>query len=88
MKSISEYRSAVLEEEISKELPFEELHVVVLGTGDGDGTFADITEKTGLSLYEGNVVDRVKAAAISDLDNDGDIDIIAGDLGENNGKGI
>ena len=45
MKSISEYRSAVLEEEISKELPFEELHVVVLGTGDGDGTFAGLMEE-------------------------------------------
>jgi hypothetical protein len=43
---------------------------------DGNGTFTDVTEKTGLSLYNDSVVDRVKAAAISDLDNDGDQDMI------------
>lgn len=44
MKSISEYRTAILEEETSV-LSYEELHVVVLGTGDGDGTFAGLMEE-------------------------------------------
>ena len=41
MKTISEYRISPLEEE-AEIVPYNELHVVVLGTGDGDGTFADI----------------------------------------------
>ena len=45
MKSISEYRTSTLEEEVSSELSFEDLHVVVLGTGDGDGTFAGLMEE-------------------------------------------
>ena len=44
MKSISEYRLNPLEEE-AEIVPYNELHVVVLGTGDGDGTFADIVEE-------------------------------------------
>ena len=44
MKTISEYRRNPLEEE-AEIVPYNELHVVVLGTGDGDGTFADIVEE-------------------------------------------
>ena len=43
---------------------------------DGTGSFTDITDTTNLSTYRGSTVDRVKAAAISDLDNDGDQDLI------------
>jgi len=44
MKSISEYRSATLEEETS-ELSYEELHCVVLGTSEGEKTFAGLMEE-------------------------------------------
>jgi len=44
MKSISEYRRSILEEE-TEEISYEELHVVVLGTGEGDNTFAGIMEE-------------------------------------------
>lgn len=45
MKSISEYRNHQLLEEETEVLSYDELHIVVLGTGDGDGTFADIIEE-------------------------------------------
>jgi len=44
MKSISEYRTSLLEEE-SSVLPYEELHCVVLGTGEGEKTFAGLMEE-------------------------------------------
>ena len=44
MKSMSEYRSEPLSENTDV-LAYDELHVVVLGSGDGDGTFADIVEE-------------------------------------------
>lgn len=44
MKSISEYRSSLFEE-VSEELSYDQLHIVVLGTGDGDGTFAGLMEE-------------------------------------------
>lgn len=44
MKSISEYRRSILEEE-TEEISYEELHVVILGTGEGDHTFAGIMEE-------------------------------------------
>jgi len=45
MKSISEYRSSILEEEVGSELGFDELHCVVLGTGEGEKTFAGLMEE-------------------------------------------
>jgi ribosomal protein S6--L-glutamate ligase len=44
MKSISEYRTSLFEEE-SSVLPYEELHCVVLGTGEGEKTFAGLMEE-------------------------------------------
>ena len=44
MKSMSEYNRSPLAEE-AEALPYDKLHIVVLGTGDGDGTFADIVEE-------------------------------------------
>ena len=44
MKSMSEYNRSPLAEE-AEVLSYDELHIVVLGTGDGDGTFAEIVEE-------------------------------------------
>jgi len=44
MKSRSEYRTSLFEEE-SSVLPYEELHCVVLGTGEGEKTFAGLMEE-------------------------------------------
>ena len=45
MKSISEYRASLLEEETGNQLSYDELHIVVLGTGEGEKTFAGLMEE-------------------------------------------
>ena len=69
MKTISEYRISPLEEE-AEIVPYNELHVVVLGTGDGDGTFADIVEEVSVKRdIKYNFVDVTKSwIAASDID--------------------
>ena len=69
MKTISEYRISPLEEE-AEIVPYNELHVVVLGTGDGDGTFADIVEEVSVKRdIKYDFVDITKSwIADSDID--------------------
>lgn len=69
MKTISEYRRNPLEEE-AEIVPYNELHVVVLGTGDGDGTFADIVEEVSVKRdIKYDFVDITKAwITDSDID--------------------
>ena len=69
MKTISEYRRTPLEEE-AEIVPYNELHVVVLGTGDGDGTFADIVEEVSVKRdIKYDFVDITKSwIADSDID--------------------
>ena len=69
MKTISEYRRDPLEEE-AEIVPYNELHVVVLGTGDGDGTFADIVEEVSVKRdIKFDFVDITKSwIADSDID--------------------
>jgi len=46
---------------------------------NGDGTFKDITEQTGLlSTSDGAVNEKTQGASLVDIDGDGDIDIIVG----------
>ena len=69
MKSMSEYRSEPLSENTDV-LAYDELHVVVLGSGDGDGTFADIVEEVSVKRnIKYDFVDITKAwITDSDID--------------------
>ena len=67
MKTISEYRVNALEEN-TEVIEFDDLHVVVLGTGDGDGTFAGLMEEVTVKRnIKYDFVD-VKKAWIADSD--------------------
>ena len=69
MKSMSEYRLPLSED--AEVLSYDELHIVVLGTGDGDGTFAEIVEEVSTKRnIKYNFVDVTKAYL-----GDSDIDI-------------
>jgi RimK family alpha-L-glutamate ligase len=69
MKSMSEYRSEPLSENTDV-LAYDELHIVVLGSGDGDGTFADIVEEVSVKRnIKYDFVDITKAwITDSDID--------------------
>ena len=69
MKSMSEYNRSQLVEEADV-LSYDELHIVLLGTGTGDGTFADIVEEVSVKRnIKYNFVDVTKSwIAGSDID--------------------
>ena len=67
MKTISEYRVTALEEN-TEVIEFDDLHVVVLGTGDGDGTFAGLMEEVTVKRNIKYDFIDVKKAWIADSD--------------------
>ena len=67
MKTISEYRVNALEEN-TEVIEFDDLHVVVLGTGDGDGTFAGLMEEVTVKRNIKYDFIDVKKAWIADSD--------------------
>jgi len=67
MKTISEYRVTPLEEN-AEVIEFDDLHVVVLGTGDGDGTFAGLMEEVTVKRNIKYDFIDVKKAWIADSD--------------------
>ena len=69
MKTISEYRVTALEEN-TEVIEFDDLHVVVLGTGDGDGTFAGLMEEVTVKRNIKYDFIDVKKAWIADSDID------------------